>query len=126
MLRTMQQLPPSLLLPSSDLHLVGCKYQKKKKALAVKPAHVFRFPSKHFYINQATDTQDVQGTAWIRMKKGCLVYNRKHFITKKLSYTEGALSAAFPQLFFIEITRLFFFFLPLNGGKKNKNKKKNN
>lgn len=42
------------------------------------------------------------------MKKGGLVYNRKHFITKKLSYTEGALSAAFPQLFFIEITRLFF------------------
>lgn len=38
----------------------------------------------------------------------------KHFITKKLSYTESALSAAFPQLLFIEITRLlpfFFFFL---------------
>lgn len=52
------------------------------------------------------------------MKNGgdVLVYNRKHFITKKLSYTEGALSAVFPQLFFIEITRLFF--LPLNGKKQ--------
>lgn len=51
------------------------------------------------------------------MKKEDFVNNRKHFITKKYSYTEGALSAAFPQLFFIEITRsLFFcFFLPLNG-----------
>ncbi len=50
-----------------------------------------------------------------RMRKGGLVYNRKHFITEKLSYTEGALSAAFPQLFFIEITKLF---LPHNGKKQ--------
>lgn len=45
-----------------------------------------------------------------RIKNGRLVYNMKHFITKKLSYTESALSAAFPQLLFIEITRLLLFF----------------
>ena len=50
------------------------------------------------------------------MKNRCFVYNRKHFITKKPSYTEGALSAVFPRLFFIEITRLV---LPLNGKKLN-------
>lgn len=57
------------------------------------------------------------------MKKAGLVYNRKHFITKKLSDTEGALSAAFPQLSFIEITRFCFYHLM---GKKNNSIKKKN
>lgn len=59
--------------------------------------------SQRLFFEVMMDRKDV------RMKKGDFVNNRKHFITKKSSYTEGALSAAFPQLFFIEITRSFFF-----------------
>lgn len=54
-----------------------------------------------------------------RMKKGGLVYNRKHFITKKLSYTEGALSAVSTTILYLNHKIVFFvFFFTISWKKK--------
>lgn len=75
------------------------------------PPSPFSILFMHLYTRKAIKIMDKQAEQCyitFKWRKG-VWYTIGNILLLKTSYTEGALSAAFPQLFFIEITRFFFF-----------------